>query len=80
MPQVPKNPIDRYKPLVALIRGTMLAEGVSVDEMCTATGLSRTTLYDRFKHPWDFTLGELSRVAKPLKLTLDELRSKAFVG
>ncbi len=68
-----KAKLNRYEPLIILIRGTMLAKRLIAEDLCEETGLSLQSIYNRFKRPQDFRLSELSGVARRLGIPWEDI-------
>lgn len=46
----------------------LMRTGKTVDALARETGISRTRLYERRRNPGDFTLDELRRIFRALKM------------
>ena len=71
-----KNP-KKADALLVLIRGTMAATDVEHEEVASEAGVGNSTLYNRFKRPEDFTVGELLGIAKILGIPKEDLFAAA---
>ncbi len=50
-------------------------EGISKSELFNRAGFKQTTPFRRWNHPDDFTLGELRRIARILRTSVEALVS-----
>lgn len=69
--------IEKHFPSAARITRNILARkavlGLSVPDMCTATGMTAPTLYNRIRDPRLWTVGDIIRLSVLLKITPLEL-------
>ena len=79
---MPKKRIEKliaktdYKPLMVLIRGTMKASNIEASSLAEFAGISKDSLYRRFRMPHEFRLCELSGIARRLDIPWDEIQSR----
>lgn len=59
--------------LIATIRKYAYAYGYSMDNLAAKAGMSCSTLYSRLRNPGTFSLDELNRVAKVIRIPHEEL-------
>ena len=63
--------------LTAEVRAEMARQGISAAKVATATNINPATLSRRLNGTSDFTVGEVSRVAQFLGVTLADLLRRA---
>ena len=72
------RPVSPYVRVSETIRNYAARHGMSMPELageCQPQGISYYTLLRRLKNPQEFTLGEISALAKVLDIPIDELRA-----
>ncbi len=62
------------------IKGISAAKNIDPAKMAVRLGISRTTWYNRLKHPENITLLELSIIAKELGTTPEVLITRSITG
>lgn len=74
MPYVKIPECERQnKALVAAIRYGMSMYDINPSSLALAIRADRTTLYRRFNHPEDFTIGELRAISTKIHTPLEKL-------
>ena len=73
---VKKTRVNRYEPLLVLIRGTMAVKGIDYETVGVAGGMSRDTIYRRFRAPQEFRIYELSGISTLLEIPWSEILEK----
>ena len=74
MPKTIFDKKSKYDKLLALILGTARVKGKSNSELALMTDLGESTIYTRFRHPENFTLGEVVQLGRGLNIPIEELR------
>jgi hypothetical protein len=64
--------------LIATIKYGMGLLGFSMEQLARAMYKDKVTLYRRFNHPEDFTLGELRAISTKLHIPLEKLVKGEF--
>lgn len=65
MPRLKKNPVEqRNSQILAVIGYYQNLYGLSKDEICLSAQMCRETYRRRLMNPGDFTVNELTRIAK----------------
>ncbi len=59
--------------IVALIRKYAYTYGYSLGRVAELSGMSEGTLYSRMKNPGKFSLDEINRIARAIKIPASEL-------
>lgn len=73
MPKLKLSDRERQnRTLIAIIQSGKVMEGGSVEKLSKLTGISKSTLYQRFSVPEDIRLGELREILKVLKIPEEE--------
>lgn len=62
-----------------LLTETIKESGMTMVSISEKTGISRVTLYNRFKGVGDFTAGEIMGLSDALRLSSDQRESIFFV-
>lgn len=74
MPRVKQfQSVQQKMEIVAKIRYGMRREQVLPDELASTARITVQTLYNRFKRPDEFRLGELRKICVKLKMPLEWL-------
>lgn len=58
-----------------LLAGAAVTNNVKTEGIAAALGCSENTARSRLRHPGDLTVSELTRLAKDLRIPIDELRA-----
>ena len=74
MPKLKQSQTEKFnRTLVADIKHGMYVYNISPESMAACMGVSRGTLFSRFRNPQAFTIGELMSIARNIHTTLNEL-------
>lgn len=75
MPRVNLGRDKVSEKLVALIWGTISAQGFGIHQFSDAIGIKYCTLWARKKKPRDFTVDELLKIGRKLGIPIEDLRN-----
>lgn len=73
MPKVKKYGINEFKYVPATIDYFSSYYSISREEIFTKALIKHSTMYNRLKNPEKFTLEEVSRIAKVIGISFNEL-------
>jgi len=62
------------------LKAEIVRNGLAIETFADEVGIGRTTLWRRFKHPDEFTLGEILRMVDVLNLPKDRITEIFFTN
>ena len=74
MPHTVFDQKKKFNKLMSLLRGTADVNGKNFTDLGNMVGVTSKTITERFKHPENITLDELTRIGRGLNIPIEELR------